>query len=95
MRPSLLSLVSLLVAVLALLATWWQGLIARDAEKRSLRAYATSDGLQVHAVPNPAGIGIAAMKILANWANHGGTPTRKAIVTTQCLSCRPMARHIR
>ena len=53
--PIALTLLSLVVAVLALLATWWQGSIARDAEKRSLRAYATYDEPLVTSVTNPAG----------------------------------------
>lgn len=73
------------IALLAFFATFWQAWIARDAEKRSLRAYVSSDEPVVQGTPDPAGT-IVSWEIVPKWANHGSTPTRNAIVTLQCLS---------
>jgi hypothetical protein len=80
-----LSLLSLLVAVLALFATWWQGWTAWDAEKRSLRAYVTSDEPLVTSVTNSVGA-VVEWKILPKWANQGKTPTRNLTFVLHCIS---------
>ena len=81
-----LSLLSLAVAVLALFATGWQGWIARDAEKRSLRAYVSADEPEVHPTTTSSAGTFVAWIIIPKWANHGSTPTRNSIVTTQCIA---------
>ena len=80
-----LSLLSLLIAVLALFATGWQGWTARDAERRSLRAYVTYDDPLVTSVTNSAGA-VVEWKIMPKWANHGGTPTRNLTFVLHCIS---------
>jgi hypothetical protein len=82
-----LTLLSFVVAVLALFATWWQGWTAWDTERRSLRAYVTYDDPLVTSVTNSAGA-IVEWKILPKWANHGGTPTRNLISELHCISAR-------
>jgi hypothetical protein len=76
---------SLLVAVLALFATGWQGFIARDAERRSPRAYVTSDEPLVTSITNSAGA-VVEWKLLPKWADHGVTPTRNLTFVLHCIS---------
>jgi hypothetical protein len=83
--PIALTLLSLAVAFLAFLVTWWQGSVARDAEKRSLRAYVTYDDPLVTSVTNSAGA-VVEWKIMPKWANHGGTPTRNLTFVLHCIS---------
>jgi hypothetical protein len=76
------SIISVAIASGALVATWWQGSVAWDTEKRSLRAYVSSDEPGLQPVSDAAGT----WSIIPKWANHGNTPTRNAIVTLECLS---------
>ena len=75
------------IALLAFFATFWQAWIARDAEKRSLRAYVSSDDPGVFAVTNSAGA-IVEWKLLPKWADHGSTPTRNLTFTLHCIAVR-------
>jgi hypothetical protein len=75
----------LLVAVLALAVACWQGWTAWDAERRSLRAYVTSDDPLVTSVTNSAGA-IVEWKILPRWADHGKTPTRNLTFIQHCIA---------
>jgi hypothetical protein len=75
----------LLVAVLALAVACWQGWTAWDAERRSLRAYVTSDEPLVTSVTNPAGA-IVGWKIIPKWADHGKTPTRSLTFIHHCIA---------
>ena len=83
--PIVLTLLSLAVAFSVFLATWWQASIARDAEKRSLRAYVAYDEPLVTSVPNSAGA-IVEWKFFPRWANHGSTPTRNLTFVLHCIS---------
>ena len=81
-----LAVTAIVVSVLALAATGWQGWVARDAEKRSLRAYVSADEPEVRPTTTSSAGTFVAWTIIPKWANHGSTPTRNSIVTTQCIA---------
>lgn len=75
------------IAIFAFVATAWQAWIARDAEKRSLRAYVSYDDPLVTPVTDTNGV-IAEWKLSPEWVNHCSTPTRGLTSSIQCVTVR-------
>jgi hypothetical protein len=63
----LLDLVAIVIAVFAFSAAAWQGWVARDTEKRSLRAYVGTADIKITENPSQITLGVE---------NHGQTPAR-------------------
>jgi hypothetical protein len=76
-----LSGAAFLAAAVAACFTGYQAWVARDTEKRQLRAYVSRDEPEIFPLPDASG-----WKILPKWANHGGTPTRNLTVALRCIS---------
>jgi hypothetical protein len=63
------------VAILAFLAAGWQGYIARDTERRSLRAYLSVSPDYIYSFPADK----APVRIRATIRNHGQTPANDMV----------------
>jgi hypothetical protein len=82
-----LSGAAFLAAAVAAGFTGYQAWVARDTEKRQLRAYVSRDEPEIFPLADASG-GVLEWKILPKWANHGGTPTRNLTVTLRCIAVR-------